>query len=245
MPSFNTAIYISEAINGVINQTYKNWELIIVDDCSTDDTIEIINNFNDERIILLINQSNCGAAISRNRALNKASGQWVAFIDSDDIWCSDKLEKQIKFMQENDYNFSYTMYEHIDEASKPLNIIVSGPKRITSIDMYNYCWPGCLTVMYNQEYVGKINIADIKKNNDYALWLKVCKKADCFLLEENLAKYRIRSGSISNHSYFKLIKWHYKMFREADGCNNYEATALTIRNILFGIWKKIKYINKK
>jgi len=245
MPSYNTAAYIGESIKSVLNQTYVNWELIIVDDCSTDNTDEVVASINDGRIRYIENEKNSGAAVSRNRALREAKGRWIAFLDSDDLWTSDKLEKQVAFMTENDYHFSYTNYVEIDDKSEPNGIFVTGPKKISKTGMYNYCWPGCLTVMYDAEIVGLIQIEDIKKNNDYAMWLKVCKKAKCYLLNETLAKYRKgRSGSISTHSYKKLIKWHYKLFREADGHCCIVAALLTARNLFFGVIKKILYVKK-
>lgn len=243
MPSYNTAKYIGETIKSVQAQTYENWELIIVDDCSTDNTDTAVEPFlSDERIRYLKNSRNSGAAVSRNYALREAKGKWIAFLDSDDLWLPDKLEKQINFMLENGYHFSYTNYVEIDENSIPNGKYVTGPKKITKTGMYNYCWPGCLTVMYDADVIGLVQIADIKKNNDYAMWLKVCKKADCFLLNETLAKYRKRTGSISNHSYKALIKWHYILYHDADNKNGVISFALTVRNMLFGFAKKIIYV---
>lgn len=243
MPSYNTAKYISETIESVLTQTYTNWELIIVDDCSTDNTDEVVKPFlSDDRIKYIKNEKNSGAAVSRNRALREAKGKWIAFLDSDDLWVTEKLEKQIEFMEKNDYHFSYTNYIEIDEESKTNGKRVTGPKKITKHGMYNYCWMGCLTVMYDAETVGLIQIADIKKNNDYAMWLKVCSKADCYLLDETLAKYRKRNGSISNHGYTKLIKWHYKLYREAEKRNVFVSAVFTVRNLFWGIWKKIRYV---
>lgn len=243
MPSYNTEKFISETVESVLNQTYSQWELIIVDDCSTDNTDEVVKKYlDDERIYYLKNDKNSGAAVSRNRALREAKGKWIAFLDSDDLWESDKLEKQLRFMTENNYHFSYTNYAEIDEESKPNGKKITGPRRITKHGMYNYCWMGCLTVMYDAEVVGLIQIADIKKNNDYAMWLKVCHKADCYLLDEVLAKYRKRSGSISNHGYLKLIKWHYKLYREAEGKSSVVSFILTLRNLFFGVIKKLKYV---
>ena len=182
--------------------------------------------------------------MSRNRALREAKGKWIAFLDSDDLWLPEKLEKQINFMRNNGYHFSYTEYEEVDENSLPLGRKVSGPKRITETAMYSYCWPGCLTVMYDAEFIGLIQITDIKKNNDYAMWLKVCKKAYCYLLRENLAKYRKRTGSISNHSYLKLLEWHYLLFREAECQSVVLSFFNTIRNLVFGILKKIYYVKR-
>lgn len=111
--------------------------------------------------------------------------------------------------------------------------------------MFNYCWPGCLTVMYNAERIGLIQIKDIKKNNDYAMWLKVCKKADCYLLDENLALYRRgRAGSISSHGIKTLIVWHYKLFREAENQNPIKSVFNTGRNMIFGFYKKKKYVKR-
>lgn len=242
-PSYNTARFIAETIESVRLQTYSNWQMIIVDDCSTDDTDAVVKEYlGDCRIIYVKNERNSGAAVSRNRALREAEGRWIAFLDSDDLWLPDKLEKQIKFMEENCYHFSYTNYEEIDEESRPLSIHVTGPKRITKSGMYNYCWPGCLTVMYDREKIGLSQIKDIKKNNDYAMWLEVCQKADCYLLNENLAKYRKRSDSISRRSIMTMIGWHYKLWKEAEGKSSISALWLTTINLICGFYKKLKYV---
>lgn len=242
MPSYNTAEYISEAIESVLAQTYSYWELIIVDDCSTDNTDEIVKMYlSDERIKYIKNKINRGAAISRNRALREARGRWIAFLDSDDIWLPCKLKIQIEFMLNKKCSFSYTEYEEINECGIPVGIKVSGPKKLTKIIMHCYCWPGCLTVMYDRNVIGNIQITDIKKNNDYAMWLKVCRKTEGYLCPTVLAKYRIRKGSISNHGYFKLLRWHYKLFRESEEKNILCAIIYTGINVFFGIWKKIFY----
>lgn len=243
MPSYNTGRFIKETIESVLAQSYPVWELIIVDDCSTDNTDDVVNQYlADERICYIKNDTNSGAAVSRNRALREAKGKWIAFLDSDDLWEPDKLQKQISFMRDNGYHFSYTNYIEIDEESKANGKSVTGPKRISKHGMYNFCWMGCLTVMYDADTVGLIQIADIKKNNDYAMWLKVCKKANCYLLNETLARYRKRRGSISNHGYVKLIKWHYKLYREAENKNPLSSFVLTVRNLFFGVLKKIRYV---
>lgn len=245
MPSYNTGSLISQSIESVINQTYSLWELIIVDDNSNDDTDSVVKQYlSDKRIKYYKNERNCGAAVSRNIALKNASGKWIAFLDSDDLWYPNKLDAQISFMKEKGISFSYTQYCVIDEDSKPTGIIVSGPKHISRTGFYNYCWPGCLTVMYDAEKIGCIQIPDIKKNNDYAMWLLVSKKADCFLLADVLAKYRKRSGSISNHSYISLIKWHYKLYHDADNRSMIMSCFNTARNIFFGLYKKMRYVKR-
>ncbi len=246
MPSYNTAKFIKVAVNSVLAQTYKKWELIIVDDCSTDNTDEIIHfEYRDSRIRYLKNTRNMGAAVSRNKGLKEAKGKWIAFLDSDDIWMPKKLEYQIKFMKKHKINFSYTCYKEIDENGNDMHAVISGPKRITKSGMHNYCWPGCLTVMYNAEQVGLIQIANIKKNNDYAMWLKVCEKADCYLYPKVLAKYRRgREGSISTYGYWILILWHYKLWREAEQKSVITSTINTGRNVIYGVYKQVRYKNK-
>ena len=245
MPSYNTALYIEKTIQSVLDQTYPNWELIIVDDCSTDNTDEVLEKIKDTRIHYLKNEKNSGAAVSRNKALRESKGQWIAFLDSDDLWMPNKLEKQIRFMEENGYAFSYTNYEEIDVNGNKTGVTVTGPKKISKIGMFNYCWPGCLTVMYNAEKVGLIQIEDIKKNNDYAMWLKVCKKADCYLLDETLGQYRKgRVGSVSTHSIKTMIGWHFKLYHEAEGMGWIESLINTGRNLVFGFYKKKRYVRR-
>lgn len=281
MPSYNTGKFIAETIDSVIRQTYTDWELIIVDDCSTDDTREVLSSLchdeaegrgnsacSSDRIRVFYNDANRGAAFCRNLALREARGKYIAFLDSDDVWFMKKLELQVAFMESNGFAFTYTNYEEMDEEGRLMGVVVTGPAHITKTGMYNYCWPGCLTVMYDREVVGDIQIADIKKNNDYAMWLKAIRKADCHLLPESLAKYRKRTGSISHgegnqsnshcegvargnpkrlfsqNRYFSLIKWHYKLYREAEGMNPITSLWITARNLMFGVYKKMKYVGR-
>jgi len=241
MPSYNTEKFISESIKSVQNQTYTNWELLIVDDCSSDNTNEVVAPFLlDARIHYMVNEENRGAAISRNRALREANGRWIAFLDSDDLWLPEKLERQIGFMEKNRCHFSYTNYAEINTEGERNGITVTGPRKITKTGFFNYCWPGCLTVMYDRDVVGLIQIADIKKNNDYAMWLKVSNKADCYLLDEELALYRRgRVGSISSHSIKTMIGWHYRLFKDAENETALGAAFNTGRNLIFGCFKKL------
>ncbi len=245
MPSYNCGQYVVETIRSVQAQTYINWEILFLDDCSTDDSVEKVLALqkNDKRIKVHQNTENSGAAVSRNYALKQAKGRWIAFLDSDDLWEPTKLEKQIRFMEENGYAFTYTRYQEIDGESKPTGVEVFGPKHITKIGMFGFCWPGCLTVMYDKEKIGDVQIEDIKKNNDYAVWLRICRIADCYLLDECLAKYRRgRQGSISTHSYSTLIKWHYKLWHEAEKMNPVASAFMTCVNVVFGLYKKIRYV---
>lgn len=243
MPSWNTSNFIAESIQSVIDQTYENWELIIVDDCSTDNTDEVVAKFTDKRIRYFKNEKNSGAALSRNRALREARGEWIAFLDSDDLWNPDKLEHQINFMNEHGYTLSYTEYEKIDEESKPLRIYVSGPEKVNKHKIYNYDYIGQLTMMYSARKFGLIQIKDIKKNNDYAIRLQLYKKSDtcAYLLKENLAKYRIRKVSISHDKFRRKFKSHYDLFHMCDEKPAIIAAWYTCWNMFYGVLKKKNY----
>ncbi len=246
MPSFKCGRYITESVSSIQSQTYQKWELIIVDDYSNDGTIETVLEYvkDDSRIKLFQNSQNLGAAMSRNIALNNAKGRWIAFLDSDDIWEPTKLEKQIKFMEENDYAFSYHEYIEINEQDKEVGVYVSGKEHVNKFDMYACCWPGCLSVMYDASKVGLIQINDIKKNNDTAMWLKVIRKADCYLLKECLGKYRRRANSITPKPLWQRIWAHYPLFRVAEEMNPITATFWVVMNVLGNAYKKFRYVKK-
>lgn len=241
MPSYNTEKYIAESINSVIAQTYTNWELIIVDDCSTDGTDDAVSSFlSDPRIKYLKNEKNSGAAISRNKALREATGKYVAFLDSDDLWHPEKLERQVAFMEKNGYKFTYTDYK-IQLNGEWLPYIYTGPKRVNERKMKDYCYFSTITVMYDREAVGLVQIESVKKNNDYAMWLKIIKKAPCYRMPECLSYYIKHDGSISSGSKLKLIKHHYIMWRVAEKKNKVSSCVLTFRNLFWGVIKKLKY----
>lgn len=245
-PTYNCARFIEETIKSVQAQTFTDWEMIISDDCSTDNTKEVIAPYlaSDSRIKYICNDKNSGAAITRNNALKIASGRWIAFLDSDDLWLPEKLEKQIAFMKANEYAFTYHEYSEISEDGEDLGVTVSGIKRIGKFGMYACCWPGCLSVMYDQNKIGVIQINDIRKNNDTAMWLKVIQKSNCYLLKENLARYRRRNGSITPPSIKDRILWHYRLFREAEEMNKVSAFIYMIINIIGNSYKKAFYISR-
>lgn len=244
MPSYKCGGFIEKSIKSVQSQTYTNWELLVVDDCSMDETEGIVEQLmmNDRRIRLFKNQDNLGAALSRNKALKEAKGRWIAFLDSDDLWTPEKLEKQITFMEKNGYAFSYHEYKEIDEQDNETGVYVSGKKKVGQFDMFSCCWPGCLSVMYDASVIGLIQIKDIKKNNDTAMWLKVIRKADCYLLEECLGKYRRRENSITPKPLWKRIWAHYPLFREAEEMNPFYALFWVIVNVFGNAYKKMNYV---
>ena len=166
-PLYNSEKYISKTIESVINQKYNNWELIIINDCSKDKGPEIVKKYQnqDERIKLINLEKNSGAAVARNIGIENAQGDFIAFIDSDDIWERNKLKEQINFMLDNDYNFSFTDYIQIDEKGKELRTI-KAPKILTYNKQLLYNHIGTSTVIYNQKNLGKIYMPNLRKRQD-------------------------------------------------------------------------------
>lgn len=217
-PTYNCAVFISETIESVQAQTYQNWEMVIVDDCSTDNTREIVLRYAklDPRIHYHLLERNSGAAIARTAAMHLAKGSYMAFLDSDDIWMPDKLSKQIAWMQKNGYAFSCTSYTQIDESGAPTG------KTIVSIPKTNYnrllldCPVGNSSVVYDVEKMGKFEVPNIRKRNDDALWLQMLKKEPYIWgMPEVLMKYRIRKNSISSNK-LKVVKYHWILYREIE-----------------------------
>jgi len=240
MPAFNSSKYISNSITSIQEQSYTHWELIIVDDASTDNTVEVINSFKDSRIRLLRNTHNEGAALSRNKALREANGMWITFLDSDDIWMNKKLETQLNYMRLNNCSFTYTDYI-IEQNGKRLPYKFTAPNFINKRRIFNYCYFSTITVMYDQSIVGLIQIPDLKKNNDYAMWLIAIEKTNFYRIPIVLSCYVKHTNSISSGSKLKLIKWHYILFRKGFNKNKVVSMYLTTKNLIFGILKKIFY----
>lgn len=218
MPTYNCGKFIAKTIESVLNQTYTNWELIIVDDYSKDNTEEIVNSYiiKNSKIKYHKFDVNRGAAVARTKAMEFAKGNYMAFLDSDDIWKKDKLEKQIKFMNDNNYNFTCTAYEQINEEGKKINKIIKTKKKANYNRILLDCPVGNSTVMYNVDKLGKFKVPDIKKRNDDALWLQILKKEkNIYGMEDILMEYRIRSNSISSNK-IDLIKYHWQLYREIE-----------------------------
>lgn len=238
MPAFNCEDYIGETIESVIKQSYHNWELLIIDDFSTDKTGQIVMIYSkeDPRIKYTKLEKNFGAAVARNKAVELAHGEYLAFLDSDDLWHEDKLLKQIGFMKDNDYLFTCTKYSKIDDSGKYLNRIVDVREKSTYNDILKKN-PGNSTVVYNADVIGKITIPEIRKRNDYVMWLSVIKKAGMLYgLDEVLASHRIRAGSLSKNK-FSLVKFHWKVYRDIENLSFFKSLYLVIYWITISILK--------
>lgn len=245
-PTWACAGFIAETIRSILAQTYTNWELLIQDDCSTDNTREIVEQFarDDHRIKYECNDRKSGAAVTRNNALKRAQGRWIAFLDSDDLWLPEKLHLQLAFMTANSYAFSYHEYTEMTEDGTDMGVYVSGIRKVSKWMMFTCCWPGCLTVMYDRERIGLIQINDVRKNNDTALWLKAVRKSPCYLLKENLACYRRRRQSITPKPLWKRIWAHYPLFRVSEEMAPPVAVFWTIANVFGNGFKKLFYVKK-
>ena len=247
-PSYNCADYIADTIKSIQAQTYTDWELLITDDCSTDNSRQIIQDFaeKDPRIRLLCLEKNSGAGTARNNSISEAKGRYIAFCDSDDRWTPEKLEKQIRFMEEKGCGLSYTSYMTCAEDGR-INGIVVCRLRETLSSLKRDDKIGCLTVIYDTALVGKVFMPDLRKRQDWAMKLKVLQKCnEAFGMKEPLAYYRLRSDSISRNKR-SLVKYNIAVYREIFGWSN-------IRSSLFFyfvfmpnyILKRIglKYINR-
>ncbi|WP_303815064.1 glycosyltransferase family 2 protein [Selenomonas ruminantium] len=217
-PTYNCGRFIGETIESVQKQTYTNWEMIIVDDCSTDDTKSVVEKYlqQDERIKYHCLAENSGAAVARTKAMELAAGQYMAFLDSDDLWMPDKLEKQLEFMQKNNYAFTCTSYQHMSEDGEMM------PKILQAIPKTDYnrllldCPVGNSTVMYDVSRMGKFQVPNIRKRNDDALWLAMLKKESyIYGLSNVLMKYRLRNNSISSNKW-SLVKYTWQLYRDIE-----------------------------
>ena len=221
MPSYNAAEFIAASIQSVIDQTYSNWELLITDDCSKDDTVKIVEQYlvKDNRIILFSTGKNSGPACARNKSLENATGKYIAFLDSDDIWVSNKLEMQINFMKEKNIAFSFSSYSIMKEDGIQTGNTINVPK---VIGYHGYLFNtiiGCLTVVSNREKTGNFMMPNIRSSQDMALWLLIMKRGfKSYWLQEPLEYYRIVSTS-NTAKKWKAAKDVWKVYREIEHLN--------------------------
>ncbi|MFJ8512855.1 glycosyltransferase family 2 protein [Lysinibacillus xylanilyticus] len=216
-PVYNSEKYIGETIKSVLAQSYKNWEMIIADDCSKDNTANVINEFNDPRIKYFKLEENSGAAVARNKALEKAKGKYIAFLDADDMWKPNKLEKQLDFMINDKVGFAFTSYEILRENG---NKVINVPSSLNYSQFMKNTIIGTLTVMVNTEIVGDVRLVNVKKDHDSMTWAKLLREGHvAYGLNESLAYYRKVEGSISNDK-FKAAKNHW------NNCRNIEKLSI-------------------
>jgi glycosyltransferase involved in cell wall biosynthesis len=220
IPTFNSEKYISDTIISVQNQSYQNWEIILVDDGSTDTTRTIITTFlTDKRIQFYPLGKNSGTGVARNFGVSKAAGKYIAFLDADDMWKPEKLEKQIDFLKKNNLPFTFSFYDCINEDGKSLNKRVEAPQNLSYLQLFFCNYVGNLTGIYDVDYFGKIAISSIRKRQDWMHWLIILKKIKTAKpVPESLAIYRIRENSLST-SKTALIQYNFTVYRQFHGFN--------------------------
>ncbi|MGC9351581.1 MAG: glycosyltransferase family 2 protein [Sulfurovum sp.] len=224
-PSHNSEKFIAQTIESVLNQTYREWEMIIVDDQSTDNSVKLIDSYvqKDTRIKCIVLEENSGPAVARNRAIEEAKGRYIAFLDADDLWMPQKLEKQIAFMQRENIALSYTGYYRFEASVEEIKDEITVPLKVDYHELLKQNIIGCLTAVYDTKVLGKVTMPLIRKRQDFGLWLKILKEVPyAYALQEPLAYYRIHTDSISSN---KIItsKYNWKLYREVEKLPWYKA----------------------
>ncbi len=251
-PVHNGAAFIRETIASVQAQTWGDWELLVVDDASEDDSAEVVEALaaEDERIRLFRLERNGGAAVARNTAIAAARGRYIAFLDGDDLWLPHKLDRQLAFMREKEAAFSYGAYERVDEKGRHLSP-VGVPDRLRYGELLKTCYVGCLTAMYDTNVFGKRYMPLIRRRQDYALWLDLLRDGETAMgLNEVLGIYRVRSGSISaNKASTSLYTW--RMYREVEAlslarsawCFTHQTGRAVVRHRMPGLARRLGWLH--
>ncbi len=239
-PTYNSEKFIEKTIQSIINQTYTNWELLITDDNSNDQTVSIINNYviNDKRIKLYKLKKNSGAGLARNNSISKSSGRFISFCDSDDQWKPTKLEKQIKFLIDNKLKFTYSSYDVHNENGDFV-------KKVNALDNMTYNillrnnYIGCLTAIYDKNALGKMYMPALRKRQDWLLWIKILKIIGKTKgMKENLAIYCDRSNSISSNK-LTMLKYNWIVYKKGLGFGIFKSIFLLLNFLYYYAQKKI------
>ena len=220
-PVYNAERFLRQTIESVLSQDYKEWEMILVDDCSKDQSESIIKSYieKDNRIKYIKLKVNSGAAVSRNTAIENAKGRYIAFLDSDDVWTSNKLKVQIEFMKKNNVGFTFSDYKVMTEEGVEIDRFIRVPKLIDYKGYLKNTIIGCLTVVVDRKICGDFFMVNIRKNQDMATWLKILKRGHkAYGINECLGVYRLVDGSISNNK-IKAAKSVWRTYREIEKLN--------------------------
>lgn len=240
-PCYNSEKYIADTYNSIKSQTYTNWEWIIVDDCSTDKSVEIIQSFNDNRIKLIIQSKNQGAAYSRNLALNKAQGRFITFLDSDDLWLPNFLETTINYLIENNEELVYSSYKRVDENLKPLLADFIAVDKVDRNRILYNCPIPMLTSVYDSKRIGKIPVPDVELREDHAMWIDLLGRIKyARAINESLAIYRIRNNSVSRNK-LRIAKKQYNVYRYYLKMNIFKSSYYTFFWAMNGLKKYGKF----
>lgn len=245
MPAYNCEKHVVEAINSVLAQTYQNWELLVLDDGSKDNTLQIIEEFskNDPRIKALPNGKNMGVSATRNRGIDLASGEWIAFLDSDDMWNPKKLEKQLEVAEKKEAEFLFTGSSYINEQGEPFKGLFEVPEKVTYKKLRNQNVISCSSVIIKRKYFENIKMEKDEMHEDYAAWLRILKLGiTAYGVNEPLLIYRISRNSKSGNK-MKTVKMTYKVFRFV-GINPVGSAYFMVNHVLRSVAKYKKIIAK-
>lgn len=252
-PVHNGAAFIRETIASVQAQTRGDWELLVVDDASEDGSATIVEELaaEDSRIRIIRLERNGGAAVARNAGIRAAQGRYIAFLDSDDWWVPKKLEKQVRFMEEEQCGFSFTGLRRVDEDGREIALF-GVPRRVSYGELLKTNYIGCSTVMYDSSALGKVEMPLIRRRQDYGLWLRLLKQTDYACgINEALVRYRVRSGSVSsNKATTPLFTW--RVYREVEGlsvfrsayCLAHQTGRAAIRNRFPGLARRLGWLHE-
>ena len=225
IPVYNCEKFIKQTVETVINQTYTNWEAIFVDDCSSDNSIAILEPYLSDKIKLIKHEHNSGAAIARNTGIENARGEYIAFLDGDDLWHKEKLEKQIEFMEKNGYVFTFTSYEFTNENGIGLGKIAKVPEKLTYKQSLKNTIIFTSSVIFNAKTLGKelISMPNFKRGQDTATWWKVLKAGNtAYGLNEVLSYYRRSANTLSSNK-FKALKRTWILYRQCEKFNVFKS----------------------
>lgn len=217
-PVYNAEEFIVQTIESVQAQTYSDWELLLIDDCSSDSSAELIKSFtdNDNRIRYVKLNKNSGAAVTRNTGLAMAKGRYIAFLDSDDIWKAQKLEKQMELIKEKDIGFVFTSYRYVMQDGSPMSKVARAPEKIDYNGLLKNTIIGCSTVLIDKKLIGDFRMANVRRGQDTATWLQLLKKTDyAYGIYDDLVWYRVVSGSLSDNK-FTAIKRTWNTYRNVE-----------------------------
>lgn len=236
---YNSSSYITPTIKSALNQTYKYIEVLVIDDCSKDNSVEVVNNLakNDSRLRCVQQEKNRGAAVARNRGIKEAKGQYIAFLDSDDLWVKNKIEKQLALMKEKNAAFVYCAYDSVNENDEQVKgkIIIKEKVRYKDLLTKTYiCTPAAI---YDRNVIGDVDMPLRRTGQDYAFWMVLLKKTDAYGIDEALVHVRRRSGSLSKNKIQNLKDiWEVQTINE--GINKIAASWHLIRYAIFTFKKR-------
>ncbi|MDN6268745.1 glycosyltransferase family 2 protein [Tetragenococcus halophilus] len=243
MPAYNSEKYIAESILSVIAQQYLNWELIVIDDSSLDNTVNIVREFadKDSRIKLFINKNNFGVAKARNKGIDVSSGEWLAFLDSDDIWQKEKLSKQFEVIVKETAGFVFTGVEYINEEGKPFKGNHEIPQKVSYKELKRHNAIACSSVLLKKEYFANLRMRTGNLHEDYATWLEILKNGKtAYGVNEPLLVYRLYRSSRSGNK-LKTFVMTYNAFRAVD-IGALSAVYYTICHVLASVNKYSKIL---